>query len=64
MPNCRSTICAPGRAIVAFTATSTTRNTWLPGAISTYRAAMPSIGRSPWVTVPTKEAYCGCIRSR
>ena len=26
--------------------------------------AIPSIGRSPWVMVPTNAAYCDCMRFR
>src|SRR5258706_3542501 len=64
MPNSRSTNCAPGLASVDLTAISTRRKTSLPGATSTYKEAMPSVGKSPWVIVPTNAAYCGCIRSR
>src|SRR5947209_20012141 len=43
---------------------STRRKTSLPGAISMYSEAMPAMGRSPCVIVPTNEANCGCMRSR
>ena len=62
-PNSRSTICTPGFTSVDLTAMSTTRNTSLPGASSTYSCDIPATGMSPAVTVPKYAAYCGCMRS-
>src|SRR5262245_37262858 len=64
MPYARSTICIPGRHVVALSAASVSWLIAMPGAISMNSAASSSSGMNPEHTVCRKPVSCGCSESR